>query len=150
MRSDQVLAVATVLVFTIGMVSLHVIKEPVKGVETTTHTSPKKEVKITKVTVTIRPGSYIEGRHPTYDPPSVRVTLGVNNTVVWINREEVDVRHDVTHEPCFRHEPDCIPAFRSALFAPGESFQYTFVDRGEYRYVCAAHPWMRGEVIVKG
>ncbi|MEN3048543.1 MAG: plastocyanin/azurin family copper-binding protein [Candidatus Caldarchaeales archaeon] len=149
MRADQTLAIAIAVFFVFGMLSLQFVKEVPKqpgpaGKETVAATRP-----LMKVTVIIRPGSFIDGTHPTYDPPSVKVRLGVNNTVVWVNKEEVDVKHDVTHEPCFRHEPNCIQSFKSSLFSPGETFVYTFVLAGEYKYVCAAHPWMKGEVIVR-
>lgn len=118
---------------------------------TSERSSPKTGAKtqtITTVIVVIRPGSFVEGTKLTYDPPHVKVVLGVNNTVLWVNGEKENISHDVTHEECFSQKPGCIKDFVSKLFPPGESFQYTFTSKGLYRYVCAAHPWMRGEVLV--
>ncbi|MCS7129134.1 MAG: hypothetical protein NZ919_00620, partial [Candidatus Caldarchaeum sp.] len=57
--------------------------------------------------VTIRPGSFVEGTNPTFDPPTIKVMLGVNNTVRWVNMETEKISHDVAHEECFRNTPQC-------------------------------------------
>ncbi|MEM2095719.1 MAG: plastocyanin/azurin family copper-binding protein [Candidatus Caldarchaeum sp.] len=98
-------------------------------------------------TVFIRLGSYREDAATTYDPPTVRVVLRVNNTVVWVN-EDITV-HDVTHEPCMYNEQGCIKTFKSKLLETGESFSYTFTQPGRYDYRCSPHPWMRGTVVVE-
>ena len=40
--------------------------------------------------------------------------------------------------------------FDSGTLAQGTSFATTFDQPGEYRYICALHPGMKGRVIVEG
>ena len=93
---------------------------------------------ITKVKIV--PGSWNPEQEENYVPKVVRVVVGVNNTVEWLNAEEIDVAHTVT---------DDAGAFDSGLFGKNETWRYTFTQEGEFRYHCVPHPWMRGTVIVE-
>jgi hypothetical protein len=93
-----------------------------------------------KVIIDIVPGSWDPQQPDNYIPKNVRVVLGVNNTVVWINKETLDVAHTVTHDNRL---------FDSGLFGPGMNWTYTFREAGEFRYHCIPHPWMRGSVVVE-
>ncbi|MEM0445403.1 MAG: plastocyanin/azurin family copper-binding protein [Nitrososphaerota archaeon] len=93
-----------------------------------------------KVVVDIIPGSWDPNQPDNYVPKNIRVVLGVNHTVVWINRETIDVSHTVTH---------INRAFDSGLFGPGLNFTLSFQDPGMYQYFCIPHPWMRGSVAVE-
>lgn len=101
---------------------------------------------VTTVTIYIRHGSYREQAQVTYDPPSVRVVLGVNDTVIWINEDIVP--HDIIHEPCIYNESGCMSGLKSKLLEKGESYVYRFTGVGQYNYRCSPHPWMRGVVRV--
>jgi plastocyanin len=39
--------------------------------------------------------------------------------------------------------------FDSGMIAPGNTFEYEFVDGGEFQYYCLVHPWMIGTVTVE-
>ena len=70
-------------------------------------------------------------------PSTVRVVIGVNNTVRWINLD--DHMHTVTSSDW---------SFHSGELNLYSSFVYRFAEPGEYPYVCLPHPWMQGVVVV--
>ena len=72
-----------------------------------------------------------------YWPSSIKVVIGINNTVKWINLD--DHMHTVT-ETSWR--------FYSRELNMYDSFVMVFTEEGEYRYVCLPHPWMQGVVKV--
>ncbi|MEM0481403.1 MAG: plastocyanin/azurin family copper-binding protein [Nitrososphaerota archaeon] len=92
-----------------------------------------------KVIVNIIPGSWDPNQQDNFVPKSIRVVLNINHTIVWINRENIDVSHTVTHVNRL---------FDSGLFGPGINWSYSFRDPGSYQYFCIPHPWMRGSVEV--
>lgn len=67
-----------------------------------------------------------------------RVEIGVGEKVTWVNKDERD--HTVKTSD---------GSFASGNIRPGESFSHTFTKAGTYRYGCAYHPRMKGEVVVK-
>ena len=93
----------------------------------------------TKVSVMIPSGSGTDTSSPGFSPPTITVVIGVNNTVVWTNRDSVP--HTVT---------STTKLFDSGNLNAGDSFTYTFTTPGTYQYGCSYHPWMKGTVIVKG
>jgi plastocyanin len=81
------------------------------------------------------------------EPQVVRVTIGVNNTVMWINQDET------SHSVASDYVDPASGAFDSyaqgtGLIAPGETFQFTFTQPGTYEYYMVPHPHMQGTVIV--
>lgn len=66
-----------------------------------------------------------------------RMSVPVGTTVRWVNRDPVG--HTVT--------PDD-GAWGSRLIGPGEVFEHTFSEPGEYPYHCIPHPNMRSSVLV--
>jgi plastocyanin len=69
-------------------------------------------------------------------PPSLTVAPGT--AVTWVNNDE---------EPHNVVSPD--RSFRSKAIDGGEKFTAVFDKPGTYKYLCAVHPQMRGEIIVK-
>jgi len=69
-------------------------------------------------------------------PPSLTVAPGT--AVTWVNNDE---------EPHNVVSPDRV--FRSKAIDGGEKFTAVFDKPGTYKYLCAVHPQMRGEIIVK-
>ena len=69
-------------------------------------------------------------------PPSLTVAPGT--AVTWTNNDE---------EPHNVVSPDRV--FRSKAIDGGEKFTAVFDKPGTYKYLCAVHPQMRGEFIVK-
>ncbi len=73
-----------------------------------------------------------------YQPPSIVVVIGVNNTVTFVNRDGVPHTVSATDG-----------SFDSGNLAAGASWTHTFTAAGTYTYYCAYHSWMKGTVIVK-
>ena len=69
-------------------------------------------------------------------PPSLTVAPGT--AVTWTNNDE---------EPHNVVSPDRV--FRSKAIDGGEKFTAVFDKPGTYKYLCAVHPQMRGEIIVR-
>jgi len=76
-----------------------------------------------------------------FDPDSVTVKVG--GTVKWTNNESVP--HDVTKEA----GPG--PKFSSGNgnMKEGDTYEQTFKEAGEVKYVCTIHPNMKGNVTVE-
>ena len=71
-----------------------------------------------------------------FTPPAIKAKVG--QTVTWENHDPAD--HTVTSED---------GSFDSGAMARGASFEATFDSPGEYRYICALHPGMKGTVTVE-
>lgn len=70
------------------------------------------------------------------------VVIKVNELVTWTNQD--DHEHFVRHKP---EEGD--PQFDSGTLQPGDSFTFTFLEVGTYRYECSADVSMTGTVTVQ-
>jgi nitrite reductase (NO-forming) len=82
-----------------------------------------------------------------YSPKVIEVPAGT--TVTWVNEEaftylagELSGMHNVVTIK----GPE---SFAAPLLAHGQKWSYTFKKAGEYEYMCAPHPYMRGIVRVK-
>jgi hypothetical protein len=106
--------------------------------------------------ITIPQGSYIEpqGFNITYFqeyfatgpypyPVNKTVTVGVNNTIEWINKDTQ------AHTATAIVGPQGASLFNSGLILPGKTFSVTLTVAGTYRYACAWHNWLAGQIIVK-
>ena len=71
-----------------------------------------------------------------FDPAEVSVAAG--GSVVWTNNDAVP--HTVTFDD------DAVTS--SDELSEGDDFSATFDQAGEYSYVCAIHPEMKGKVTV--
>src|SRR3989440_11155594 len=106
-------------------------------------------------TINIPQGSYIEpngfnltqfqtefatGAYPY--PINITVTIGVNNTIEWANKDTQP------HTATAIVSPQQ-PLFNSGLILPGKTFSITLTVPGTYRYTCAWHNWLAGQIIVK-
>jgi hypothetical protein len=102
--------------------------------------------------ISIPRGSYI---HPagfnvtqlltnTYRYPfNVTVTIGVDNTILWVNNDTVD------HTVAAFIAPTGGQMFDSGLILPGKTFSATLTVSGVYKYTCSWHQWLAGEIMVK-
>jgi plastocyanin len=70
-----------------------------------------------------------------YAPQALRVKSG--DTVVWVNRDIVE--HTATASN---------GAFDSKTVRPQRQWQWVATQRGQYAYICAFHPNMKGVVEV--
>jgi len=97
---------------------------------------PFSQMNPNSVVVIIQPGASVNASLG-FEPTTITVVIGVNNTVIWKN-EDSDW-HDVHSETGL---------FYSGIIQPGASWTYTFTSPGTYPYVCDPHPWMTGTIIV--
>lgn len=72
-----------------------------------------------------------------YNPAQITIEQG--DTVIWKNIEKRQY-HNVWFKQFDKEEPD--------YFFPGESYQRSFAELGEFPYECGPHPQMKGKVIV--
>jgi hypothetical protein len=76
-------------------------------------------------------------------PVNITVTIGVNNTIEWVNDD--GVAHTVTSFLV----PSGASTFNSDLIFQGKTFTVTLTVPGEYKYFCAWHNWLAGKIVVK-
>lgn len=102
-------------------------------------TSSSGEVSV----VVIPEGASIIDSGKTFDPPVVRVIIGLNNTVRWTNQDNVAnwIEANSYDDPDFANA-----TLTPRLIPPGESFEYTFSKAGEFGY--HGKPHQLGTVIV--
>lgn len=71
------------------------------------------------------------------------VTVGVNNTIEWINDDTS--AHTVTALVV----PSGAAYFDSGFVNPGKTFTVTLTVPGTYKYACVWHNWLSGVITVK-
>lgn len=91
-----------------------------------------------ETTVIIPVNSSIRSNGFTFTPSVVKVVIGTNNTVRWINMDSVT--NDITSSSV---------SFRSGLIESGYAWTHTFDKSGIYRYYSDIHTWLKGTVIVE-
>jgi plastocyanin len=107
------------------------------------------------VTVIIPEGAVLQSSlHNNFEPGTIKVVIGQNNTVRWVNHDVVmssvvadyssfgSAFYDATHNE------DNAAMFTKNFLLPNKSFEFTFTKAGEYGYHSVPHPWMHGTVIV--
>jgi plastocyanin len=72
-----------------------------------------------------------------FEPPTIQAKTG--KKVTWTNHDPA--QHTVTQEG---------GGFDSGTMTANGTFSHTFDQPGEYRYICALHPGMKGRVVVTG
>jgi plastocyanin len=105
----------------------------------TSVTTSSSTTSVAQVEVSILPNSGVNMTSPGYSPQQIVVVIGFNNTVTWINNDNVP--HTVTAKD---------GSFDSGNLNSGQSFTYTFTAPGNYSYYCSYHSWMTGTVTVLG
>lgn len=86
--------------------------------------------------VFISPGAADRSNLDPFFPPELSVPQ--NAIVSWRNDDSTE--HTVTADD---------RSFDSGPISPGDTFDNTFDSRGEFRYHCSIHPFMKGVVIVE-
>lgn len=71
-----------------------------------------------------------------FDPAPIRISVG--DTVTWTNFDSAT--HTATSNGA---------EFDSGYLKKGESFSFTFEQKGTFDYICTIHPYMEGTVIVE-
>ncbi len=86
------------------------------------------------------PDAAVEIRAFQFQPPAIEVPVGTR--VTWTNQDQIE--HTVT-----AGIPDTMRTdFGGTLAGKGSAFGVTFDRAGTYRYFCARHHFMRGEIRV--
>ncbi len=78
-----------------------------------------------------------------YEPATITVVVGVNNTILWSETDPIP--HTVTSVQV----PSGVESFDSGRLNKGDSFSVTLNIPGTYLYHCSYHGWMKGTIIVK-
>jgi plastocyanin len=82
-----------------------------------------------------------------FQPSTLVLVIGVNNSVTWVNQDTTD------HTATFTVAPAgvTLASLSAGDIPPGTSFgPVTFSAPGTYQYHCQFHPgWMRGTIIVR-
>ena len=89
-------------------------------------------------TVMILQGAVVENQ--SLDPKVISVVLGKNNTLVWVNGD--DVPHGIASDNGGDH------SWGTGTILPGESASVIFNQTGIFEYHGVPHPWITGKVIV--
>ncbi len=88
-----------------------------------------------------------------YAPLSIKIMIGVNNTIVWTNLDSAfHTATEVSGPQGTSFDSGCIDG-QGAPCPPGtgagtNKFQYTFTVAGTYTYHCFYHSWMIGSITV--
>lgn len=78
-----------------------------------------------------------------FQPPTLTVVIGVNNTVVWVNVDPF------SGEATTASVVSTTGVFNSGTLAPGAEYWFTFTTPGTYAYYNAYYPAETGVVIVQ-
>ena len=99
------------------------------------------------IEVSIAEGAALPTNGQFFVPEGARGTIGISNKVVWTNGDITG--HTVTTDDGYvdliNGEFDSIDQL-GAILLPGETFEFTFTQVGEYPYHCEPHPWMQASV----
>jgi len=95
------------------------------------------------VTLTIPANASSPNADVSFEPKEITVVLGVNNTVVWVNKSNTLERviGEEGTQSDFANVKSLIPE--------GGTWSFTFTEKGTYNYLSNIHPWLRGTVIVE-
>jgi plastocyanin len=94
-------------------------------------------------TLIVIPKGIARNQSENYVPASVKVVMGVNNSVTWINQDNLS-QHTVvtTVVPSGGSQVDLI-------LGTNETYTVKFTVPGVYHYYCMWHPdWMKGTITV--
>ena len=80
-----------------------------------------------------------------FTPSELTVEIGVNNTIKWINEDQLSA-HSVTP----LEVPAGFPKFNPIIIEPGQTATLKLSVPGTYVYYCLWHPgWLRGTITVR-
>ncbi len=94
-------------------------------------------------TLIIIPKGIADNQSEDFVPRNVKVVIGVNNSVTWINQDNLSQHTVVTNVvPSGGTQVDLI-------LGTNETYTVKFTVPGTYQYYCMWHPgWMRGTITV--
>ena len=95
--------------------------------------------------IIIPKGSFIaDSERNNFEPETITVAIGANNTVTWINKDSVPVGIRATD----MSDPDFFKATQDNFLMPNETFEFTFTKSGNFGYNSVPGPWRQGTVEV--
>ena len=121
-----------------GAMGLFQVQNGTGGITTQTTTTTTQAPAGPVVDIPSGAGMQMVPGNEFYSPSTLTVVIGVNNTVTWVNND--DVPHTVTASD---------GSFNSGNLNAGQSWSHTFTTPGTYTYYCSYHSWMKGTIIVK-
>lgn len=77
-----------------------------------------------------------------FQPASIKVVVGINNTIVWNDTDFS--QHNIESESI----PAGAQAWNSDTLNEGQTYTITLTVPGNYTYYCEIHPWMLGTIEV--
>ena len=98
------------------------------------------------VKVNIAEGASLPTNGQFFVPKESRGVIGVSNKVVWTNTDVTG--HTVTTDNGYvdKINGDFDSLKQGGIIPPGETFELTFTEVGDYPYHCEPHPHMQGVV----
>lgn len=81
----------------------------------------------------------------TFDPSSVKVVIGINNTVRWTNKASTQ---DTLVSDGFKESNSFGEIFGGSTLRPGDTYEFTFTKPGTFGYHGTTNSWNKGKVIV--
>ncbi|MDA4124209.1 MAG: cupredoxin domain-containing protein [Thaumarchaeota archaeon] len=135
-----VVSVAVVVILAAG-VAYYVL---VAGTAKAATTTPTTTISGTKTVNVIIPSGVSTNQSLNFQPASMTLVIGVNNSVRWANDDSAP--HDVMSTSV----PSGASTFSSGNMNSGATFTFTFTVPGTYTYQCTYHSlWMLGTLLVK-
>lgn len=125
MNNKIIIGIVVVVLVVVGVLffnkkgSLYSNPQPTQGTQTTTEASAANTVAI---------------QNFAFSPATLTVKAGT--TVTWINKDSAN--HAIKSD-----------TFNSPSLAQGETFKFTFTNKGSFSYICSIHPTMQGKIIVE-
>ena len=106
-----------------------------------------------KAVVRILEGASLQSSPKFLEPQNATVILGINNTVLWMNEDNVpqaitsdsDYKDPVSGKFDTRERPE---AAGGPFIMPRQTYEFTFTQPGRYGYHGEPHPWLQGTIIV--
>jgi plastocyanin len=97
-----------------------------------------------------------------FEPKVIKVVIGVNNTVSWINHDSIPssvyadneddpLFYEATRDQCVNNDyynNICVAIPGKNTLMPGGTFEFTFTKPGTFGYHSVPHPQMKGTVVV--
>lgn len=130
------------LVVILAGIGTAVLSTGFRGTEQVTSAQQPLSPSAEKAQVSIVEGAFLPDQANNFVPKAITVVIGVNNTVVWTNKDSS--AHTVTSDD---RSFDSLKEFPN-LLQSGQEWEYTFGKLGTFAYHCVPHPWMKGTVVV--
>ncbi|MGI0016168.1 MAG: cupredoxin domain-containing protein [Nitrososphaera sp.] len=142
MADAIIIPVALGLVIGVTFIVIFATIFPLPGV------SHPRDIVVIVPVVIIPKGSSIESsEHSNFEPEVIKIVIGRNNTVRWVNQDTVPSRivADNNDDPQFFNATG---ENGKSLLMTGDTFEFTFTKPGIIGYHSVPHPWKHGYVVV--